>query len=139
MSEGLGVPGCPGCERLQLRVDALEERISELEAALEESRRGGKRQAAPFSKGAPKADPKKPGRKKGEDYPDAVAFAAWLHQELGLPYGKSADVLAQAFLRADHGSERARQVDGGARARCCCAANVARPTPTEAPVLGQGV
>lgn len=68
MSEGLGVPGCPGCERLQRRVDALEERISKLEAALEESRRAGKRQAAPFSKGAPKAEPKKPGRKEGEDY-----------------------------------------------------------------------
>jgi transposase len=185
MSESLGVPGCPGCERLQRRVDALEERIEKLEAALEETRRAGKRQAAPFSKGAPKTDPKKPGRKAGEDYgraeqratpkhvdeildaplasrcpccrgrvvaervevqyqteirpaqplvrrfdvhvgrceacgkrvqgrhaqqtsdalgaacsqlgPDAVAFAAWLHQELGLPYGKSADVLAQAF------------------------------------------
>jgi len=32
---------------------------------LEQSRRAGKRQAAPFSKGAPKADPKRPGRKLG--------------------------------------------------------------------------
>ena len=30
--------------------------------------RSGKRQAAPFSKGKPKADPKKPGRKPGDDY-----------------------------------------------------------------------
>lgn len=185
MSEELGVPGCPGCERLQRRVDALEERIRKLEAVLEESRRAGKRQAAPFSKGTPKADPKKPGRKEGKDYgraeqravprhveeilaaplasrcpccqgrvveesievqyqteirpaqplvrrfdvhvgrcedcgkrvqgrhaqqtsdalgaacsqlgPNVVAFAAWLHQELGLSYVKSTEVLAQAF------------------------------------------
>jgi len=32
---------------------------------LEQSRRAGKRQAAPLSKGSPKADPKRPGRKSG--------------------------------------------------------------------------
>jgi transposase len=41
-------------------------RIAELERLLGESRRSGKRQAAPFSKGAPKPDPKTPGRKRGE-------------------------------------------------------------------------
>lgn len=40
-------------------------RIAELEALLEEARRAGKRQAAPFSKGEPKPDPKRPGRKSG--------------------------------------------------------------------------
>ena len=35
---------------------------------LEEARRAGKRQAAPFSKGDPKKDPARPGRKSGEDY-----------------------------------------------------------------------
>jgi transposase len=35
---------------------------------LEEQRRAGKRQAAPFSKGKPKKEPKKPGRKPGADY-----------------------------------------------------------------------
>lgn len=43
-----------------------QEQIDKLEAALEESRRRSKRQAAPFSKGEPKADPKTPGRKRGE-------------------------------------------------------------------------
>ncbi len=43
----------------------LEARIVELVRLLEESRRSGKRQAAPFSKGEPKADPKTPGRKSG--------------------------------------------------------------------------
>jgi transposase len=41
-------------------------RIAELERALEESRRGGKRQAAPFSKGDPKPTPKRSGRKRGD-------------------------------------------------------------------------
>ena len=40
-------------------------RIVELERLLEESRRSGKRQAAPFRKGDPVAEPKTPGRKRG--------------------------------------------------------------------------
>ena len=47
-------------------ITAQAEQIKELEAALEESRRAGKRQASPFSKGEPKEDPKRPGRKSGE-------------------------------------------------------------------------
>lgn len=43
-----------------------QERINQLERALEESRRAGKRQAAPFAKGDPKSEPKRPGRKSGE-------------------------------------------------------------------------
>jgi transposase len=42
------------------------DRIDELTRSLEEVRRAGKRQAAPFSKGAPKSEPKRPGRKSGE-------------------------------------------------------------------------
>ena len=45
---------------------AKDERIRELEAALQESHRAGKRQASPFSKGEPKQDPKRPGRKSGD-------------------------------------------------------------------------
>jgi transposase len=43
-----------------------QERIDKLEAALEESRRRSKRQAAPFSKGEPTPAPKTPGRKRGD-------------------------------------------------------------------------
>ena len=43
-----------------------QERIDKLEAALEESRRRSKRQAAPFSKGDPSPEPKTPGRKPGD-------------------------------------------------------------------------
>ena len=76
------LPACPGCRqrdqqiaelkaeivRLNDRLDRQEKEISELKAALEEFRRAAKRQAAPFSKGAPKENPKVPGRKSGADY-----------------------------------------------------------------------
>jgi transposase len=52
---------CPTCE-------SLRRRVVELEAQLAEALRAGKRQAAPFAKGPPKPQPKKPGRKPGEDY-----------------------------------------------------------------------
>jgi len=52
---------CPGCAERDQRIAALEARLAELS-------RAGKRQAAPFSKGPPKAYPKKPGRKSGNDY-----------------------------------------------------------------------
>lgn len=62
------VPPCPGCVAAGKRIAELETRIKQLEQRLEELSRSGKRQAAPFSRGLPKADPKKPGRKSGEDY-----------------------------------------------------------------------
>lgn len=43
----------------------MEAVIEDLRAQMEELRRSGKRQAAPFSKGKPKQNPKRPGRKKG--------------------------------------------------------------------------
>jgi transposase len=42
--------------------------IERLRKALEEALRSLKRQAAPFSKGKPKSNPKRPGRKGGADY-----------------------------------------------------------------------
>jgi len=52
---------CSNCAR-------LERRIAELEQLLEKATRAQKRQAAPFSKGTPKENPKKPGRKPGDHY-----------------------------------------------------------------------
>lgn len=68
-------------ENEQLRVEntALRQRVAELEEVIAQSRvelerlkgqlgeaeRAGKRQAAPFSKGPPKVNPKRPGRKAG--------------------------------------------------------------------------
>src|SRR3981081_446562 len=47
------------------QIDELRAEVERLKAELEQSRRAGKRQAAPFSKGPPKVDPKRPGRKPG--------------------------------------------------------------------------
>ncbi|MGQ0612164.1 MAG: hypothetical protein ACT4PV_00220, partial [Planctomycetaceae bacterium] len=84
---GSEVLGRPSYEELWERVQRLERRVGELEGAvagrdrridelegenrklwglLDEARRAGKRQAGPFSKGEPKADPKPPGRKAGK-------------------------------------------------------------------------
>jgi transposase len=59
---------CAGCAQRDRRIADLKARVAALEARLHESARAGKRQAAPFSKGPPKADPKRPGRKSGGDY-----------------------------------------------------------------------
>jgi len=66
---------CPRClvlERriaeLEAKVQTLTQQVELLTRLLEEARRGGKRQAAPFSKRAPQSKPQKPGRKPGDDY-----------------------------------------------------------------------
>jgi transposase len=71
----MDAPACPGCAardrrivQLEAQVAALEQRIAKLEEQLAAAVRGAKRQAAPFSKGPPKANPKTPGRKPGKDY-----------------------------------------------------------------------
>jgi hypothetical protein len=48
------------------QVASLETKVAELAGLLEEARRAGKRQAALFRKGPPKAQPKTPGRKAGD-------------------------------------------------------------------------
>lgn len=71
---------CSRCRELEAQLKAMAQRIAQLEAQLaerdrrieelarkfEESQRQSKRQAAPFSKGKPKSNPKKPGRKPGD-------------------------------------------------------------------------
>src|SRR5437867_6652815 len=55
-------------EKLTKENERLQAEIERLRKQLEEALRSLKRQAAPFSKGKPKSDPKRPGRKKGLDY-----------------------------------------------------------------------
>jgi transposase len=55
-------------QQLRERVALLEQAIRDLQKRLEEAERIAKRQAAPFSKGKPKKNPKKPGRKKGDQH-----------------------------------------------------------------------
>ena len=57
-------PACQGCVARDRKIAEFEARL----AALEALARAGKRQAAPFSKGSPKAEQKRPGRKPGDDY-----------------------------------------------------------------------
>jgi transposase len=59
---------CPRCGALQRRVAELEAHVERLTRSLEQQQRAGKRQAAPFAKGPPAAQPKKPGRKPGAAY-----------------------------------------------------------------------
>jgi transposase len=59
---------CANCESLQRRVHDLQAENEQLRRQLDAATRAGKRQAGPFSKGEPKANPRKPGRKPGKDY-----------------------------------------------------------------------
>jgi transposase len=59
---------CAGCQALQRRLDDLQAENERLRRQLDEATRAGKRHAGPFSKGAPKANRKRPGRKPGKDY-----------------------------------------------------------------------
>jgi len=61
---------------LEARLAAALARIAELDEIINRLQRGNKRQAAPFSRGLPKVDPKKPGRKPGPDYGTPPAFRA---------------------------------------------------------------
>jgi len=56
---------CAKCAGLEAENAALRSRIRELEEALAEATRAGKRQASPFGRGKRKERPKKPGRKLG--------------------------------------------------------------------------
>ncbi len=62
------VPTCAGCIERDRRIAALEARLREFEYRIEQLSRSAKRQAAPFSRGLPKLDPKRPGRKGGDEY-----------------------------------------------------------------------
>src|SRR5262245_4983478 len=54
--------------QLEAALADRDRRRAELEGMVEELRRGAKRQAAPFSKGTLKPDPKRPGRKSEKAY-----------------------------------------------------------------------
>jgi hypothetical protein len=54
--------------RLAGENERLRARVGKLEGQLEEARRAGKRQAAPFSRGEPKSVVGRPGRRSGEEH-----------------------------------------------------------------------
>jgi transposase len=59
---------CAGCQAIRRRLNDLQAENERLRRQLDEATRAGKRQAAPFAKGQPTDQPKKPGRKPGKDY-----------------------------------------------------------------------
>ena len=59
---------CANCQSLQRRVHDLQAENERLRRQRDAALRAGKRQAGPFAKGQPKANPKKPGRKSGQGY-----------------------------------------------------------------------
>lgn len=68
MDEPKPAPKCENCDRLGAQVKTLQETVDRLLKRIEELERAGKRQAGPFSKGDPKPNPKRPGRKPGNEY-----------------------------------------------------------------------
>jgi len=75
MNSGKQSSGNPSVEELIKENQSLREQLKKAQAeierlrkALEEALRSLKRQAAPFSRGKPKLNPKRPGRKGGTDY-----------------------------------------------------------------------
>jgi hypothetical protein len=68
----MAAPTCTGCRErdrlvadLRHRISQLETQVERLTGQLQQAQRDGKRQAAPFAKGPPKPEPKRPGRKAG--------------------------------------------------------------------------
>jgi transposase len=60
--------GCPSCAGAQREIERLKSEIQSLRLTLEEARRAGKRQAAPFRRDKRKKNPRPPGRKSGKGY-----------------------------------------------------------------------
>lgn len=82
-------PVCPGCRELSKQVAELTAQVAELTRNLDEATRAAKRQAAPFRKGPPKPNPKKPGRKSGD--------AHGTHAHRPLPPGPVAESLVASL------------------------------------------
>jgi transposase len=55
-------------QQQQRQIEALTAEVARLRAELDEAQRAAKRQAAPFRKGPPKPNPKRPGRKAGDQH-----------------------------------------------------------------------
>jgi transposase len=77
------IPACSRCVELERRIAEFEARIAQLERLLEQATRTAKRQAAPFSRGEPKKDPRPPGRKSGPDYGTPAFRAAPTSSKIG--------------------------------------------------------
>jgi transposase len=97
--------------RLRRERDRLREEVKRLTAALEAAQRAAKRQAAPFSKGAPATQPKRPGRKPGPVYGRRAARSrpTQIDERLAVPLPEACPHCAAA-VQATHTVEQL-QVD----------------------------
>jgi transposase len=73
-------------EKLTQTVEQQAKTIEKLTSALDEARRAGKRQAAPFRQGPPQAEPKLPGRKPGDQYGQQFRRAVPSDEEIDETY-----------------------------------------------------
>jgi transposase len=106
MEDQLQPSTCPGCIRLKAEVAELRAQVAELTAKFEEAQRAGKRQAAPFRKGPPVSEPKRPGRKSGDDYGKharrAVPTEEQLDQTIDVPLPKCCPHCQSHDVRESH-------------------------------------
>lgn len=95
-------------------IKELEVRIAELEQKLDEAQRGGKRQATPFSKGPPKAQPKKPGRKRrhpSAHRPIPTRISRTLEAPLPTCCPECGGVVAEDSVRAQYQEDIPRPIE----------------------------
>jgi transposase len=84
-------------ERLERERERLRQENEKLKKQLEEAQRAGKRQAAPFSRGTRKANPKPPGRKPG--------FAYGQHRRKAIPQKVDEVIAVPVPTQCDCGGE----------------------------------
>ncbi|MFN3476798.1 MAG: hypothetical protein ACK4Z6_04500, partial [Candidatus Methylomirabilales bacterium] len=98
---------CPNCQRLLAELESLQAQWEQAQAkiaALEAELRRGRRQAAPFSRDAPKPDPKPPGRRPGQGrftYREMPPEEA-IHQTIPVPLDACPDCGRPLQDRASH-------------------------------------
>lgn len=86
----------------------LKEEIKRLLARIEELERAKKRQAAPFSKGKPKKDPEKPGRKSGDEYGEhhCRARPETIDEDYDVPLKRHCPFCGEAAVHETHVAEQ---------------------------------
>jgi transposase len=90
-------------ESLQRRLDKILAENERLRKELEEALRSLKRQAAPFSKGEPKPNPKKPGRKPGNAYGERACrpIPPRVDQQIAVPLPNNSPCCAAPIIYQD--------------------------------------
>jgi len=117
---------------------------AELEKLLEDSRRSGKRQAAPFSKGAPTEEPKRPGRASGKNHGKhghRLAPTAPVDRELDAPLPRCCPDCGGAVVHERDEEQSHTSAAGEGPHRCPSSATslLASPRPRTTPRRSAGL